>query len=79
MTREWSALKPRLAEVYEQVHAVMCKQHLRVQFWWVSHEENKKADGTYRAACAAGETVVVLDNTGLLLGAGNIVTCLVAH
>ena len=39
---------------------------------------NKKLDGACRAARAAKETVVVLDNTGSLLGAVDIVTRLVA-
>ena len=40
---------------------------------------NKKADSACRAACATGGIVVVLDNTGLLLGAVGVVTCSVEH
>ena len=43
------------------------------------HEGNKEANGTFRVASVIGKIVVVLDNTGSLVGAVNIVTHLFAH
>ena len=40
-------------------------------------EKNKEADSICRAAPVAEETFVVLDNTGSLLGAVNVVTRLI--
>ena len=38
------------------------------------HKLNKVADGTCRVAHATGEMVVVLDNTGSLVGVVNVIT-----
>ena len=57
----------------------MHKYHLCVHFHWVLCKENKKPDGACRAACAAGEMVVVLDNISLLLRAVKVITSSVAR
>ena len=66
MTGEWPASKPYLAKVCEKVCTLICNHRLRIYFQWVLREENKEADGAYRAVHTAGGAAVVLDNTGSL-------------